>query len=239
MDKSFVTRLLVPLLGLFMASVGLHIWLNWDGFFLNLATEIIGILTTVAYVDHVLRRYESKRWHKVEAKVKFRLQVFVIETIAACRVSFRYGLDIFDRTKLDSTDIGMVRAEMVRVAREILEPMAPSRIESLDVEGWRMLDMHIRSIWDSTEKMLLIFGDKLAPTQYALILDIQDEIKAIQLQYLPFPDIVGVSDDQLPTSSKIPSTTIKESINNMTAQHLKDMLRMLRELDATLERHDG
>lgn len=237
MDKSLVIRLLVPLLGLSVISVGLHIWLNCEGFFLNLATELIGILVTIAYVDHVLRRYESKRWHKVEAKMIFRLQVFVIESIAACRISLRYGLDIFDRTKLDSPDIEIVGAEMVRAAREILEPMALRRVASLDTKGWRILDMNIRFILDSAEKLLQIFSDKLAPTQYALVLDIQDEIKAMQLKYLPFPDVVGVPDDQLPTSGKIPSTAIKGSINNITAQHLGNILRMLIQLDATLERY--
>ena len=56
------TRLVLPLLLLAGAAFAVNQWWDAQGFFVNVATELLGIVVTVAYVDWVLKRHEQQRW---------------------------------------------------------------------------------------------------------------------------------------------------------------------------------
>lgn len=234
MDRELLFWLLIPLLVLAAISAFLHTQFEWDGFFGNLTTELIGIIVTVAYVDWVIRRHEAKQWREAEERVLSRLQDFINTSIAAIRVSLGYGTDIFDYTKFESKDSILMRSELIRVAKEVLEPTAKWRIESLDAKAWQSFIQHLQFIWEAADRLITTFGNKLKPTQYALLLDIQDTGNYILQLYNVRPDVPGVPDGDLPPSTKFSPSVIKQSLNDHTTRDLRSMLHMLRELADTL-----
>ena len=81
MDESLKKELFFPLLIVFVISVIFHWCLEWDGFFLNLSTELIGIVVTVGYVDHILKKHEARKWRIPRSRVNHRLKQFVDRSI--------------------------------------------------------------------------------------------------------------------------------------------------------------
>jgi len=52
-------RLIIPLVFLTITFPGLALLLPWQGFFVNLTATFVGILTTLLYVDFILKQHEK------------------------------------------------------------------------------------------------------------------------------------------------------------------------------------
>jgi hypothetical protein len=227
MDRYFITRLLIPLLVAFAISVGLHLWLNWDGFFLNLTTELIGIVLTVAYVDLILKRRDAQRWEIPQARVASRLRLFVDRSMNACLQSLRYEYKTFDKSKViglsnDKLEASM-HAEIVRVARETLMIEALLRIDAFGTEDWKNFGAHMQSISHSAERLLLAFGDRLSPEQYTLLLDIQETTERTRFTWSTVPYLADDAEQGV----------FKRVLSERTVFDLQNLLQMLEELYAT------
>jgi hypothetical protein len=75
--KQLMIGLVLPLVVVFGLAIILHIKWPAGGFFLNLSTEIIGILITVCYVEWILRRHERQQWSRMDAKIADRLRILL------------------------------------------------------------------------------------------------------------------------------------------------------------------
>ena len=91
MTKSLWLRLALPLALLAVAGIWLNTIQPMDGFFLNLATELLGIIVTVAYVDWVLKAHEREVWRGTSTRIEQRLRVLSNSTVSGLRSS----LDLF------------------------------------------------------------------------------------------------------------------------------------------------
>jgi hypothetical protein len=94
----FWITLVLPLVGLFGIALLLNRYLdgNSNGFFINLATEVVGIGITVFYVDRILKRHEQAQWKGADARVGARLQILLNSIVSSIRSGLRYGADIID-----------------------------------------------------------------------------------------------------------------------------------------------
>ena len=106
-----------------------------DGFFLNLATELVGIVVTVAYVDWVLRVHEEEKWAGTEKRIENRLTAHATLTITAIRTSFGFGPEIINFAEMDSNDLNRPKREMARVA-DALAPAVRDRLDQFNQAGW-------------------------------------------------------------------------------------------------------
>jgi len=227
MDEYLLKRLIVPLFVVSIISVVLHLWLSWDGFFLNLTTELTGIILTVAYVDCILKRRDKQRWQIPHARVDSRLRRFVDRSINACLQSLRYEYKTLDRSKViglsnDELEVS-IHAEIVRVAREMLMVNALLKMDAFDAEDWKNFGTHMQAISLSAERLLFAFGDRLSPKQYTLLLDIQDTAEGTRFTWSTVP-YIGDDTEQV---------AIKTELNERTVWDLRNLLQMLEELHAT------
>jgi len=225
--KHFVSWLIVPLATLSVVCFVLHFQLNWDGLFLNLATELLGIIVTLAYVDYILKRLDKQRWRAPHSRVASRLRRFANRSINHCLQSLRYQYETFDGSKIvelsdDEREVG-IYAETVRVAREILMIDVFIKIDAFDVEDWGNFGAHMQSVDLSAERLLLAFGDRLSPDQYTLLLDIQEIAEGTRFTWSTVPQITA-GPDQL---------VIRRELIERTILDLRVLLQKLEEMHAT------
>jgi hypothetical protein len=239
MDKQIIIKLILPLSLFASLSVAINNYFELDGFFINLATELIGIIVTVLYVDFIIKKRETEKWNNVEKKVSHALRTLVNATISTIRTSFGYGIDIIDykieeAVMSDPKKFYLMEKELIRISKEILEPTALSKVNSFNRTTWSSFNNQLQYLYESDIKLLTVYGSKLTPIQYELLIEIQDELGSIMTQYSTWPDILGVPDEELPKGTRIPTIEWKESLNELIADDIRRLLNKVRELEANL-----
>lgn len=238
MDKHIITRLFIPLVTLAVLSIILNTFVEFNGFFINLATELIGIILTVMYVDYIIKKREAEKWENVENKISQALSTLVNATISTVRTAFGYGIDIIDyeverAVLLNPTkNINLMHKELMRISKEILEPTALERISILDQKGWMSFIKGLQYLYGSADKFLTVHGAKLTPKQYELLIEFQEALNKIIIPYTTFPDIIGVPDDKLPKGTRTPADEMKSVLNESLAKDIRNLLSKVRELGA-------
>ena len=232
--KSLLLRLLLPLTIVFTVSIGLHHQFNFDGFFLNLATELIGIIITVAYVEWIIRKHEQTKWGATKQKIKERFIVFLNGLISGIRSNLGYQSDIYDERILDKGDPSLIHDELIRVAQQVLEPTVLHKLETLGPEEWKSMYRHMNLMHQVAKDLLVLFGSKLGPSLYEELLDLEEAIRNSMTMYVTFPEFAGVSDDELP-ETRTPPQELKRSIYKLTAEGIRTVLKQACRVDEALE----
>lgn len=231
MDKALVRNLLMPLTAFFLLVVALHVLLNWSGFFLNLSTEIVGIIITVAYVDYIVRRHESVKLAPADERIRRRIQQVATAALSRIRSGLGYGTEVLDMSVLETGDSKLFRAEVIRLGHEVLEPSAYLRTGSLDRKGWATLARHMQDAWQDADKMLQVFGPRLEPKVFALLVDVQDAIFDVLMPYTTFPDVMGVPENELPPNKAgVKPVALKRYYTKRSAEAIQRLSRLAREL---------
>jgi len=205
LNKSLFKRLVLPLILLIIIAVFIHIFFKKaDGFFLNLSTELIGILITICYVDWILREHEHQRWLSTDNRIIDRLQILLNATISGLRDGLCFGIDVFDERARNSRNAYAAHKDVIRVGEHIISPAALSRVKALDQAGWTKLARHIQKSHNSVLSFLNLFQNRLSPNQISYLLDMQESLDKSLTYYTIFPDIMGVPKDKLPKATTSP-----------------------------------
>ena len=229
MTRALWFKLALPLALLAAASIWLNSIRSMDGFFLNLATELIGIIVTVAYVDWIIKAHERKSWEGTSSRIADRLRVLSNATTSGIRSSLGYGVDILNDAVMRSGDLKRMNEEVMRIGIHVLQPSLRSRLEALDVKGWKSLAEHLQGTWRETERLLDRFSQHLEPMDLELLLDLQQEIQNSLTFWSTFPDIVGVPDQDLPTT-RSDTVALKSAWNDLTAESLSKVLQLAKSI---------
>lgn len=235
MVSYLLLRVIVPLSILAIVSVYFHTIREWDGFFINLTTEIIGIGITIAYVDWVIRKHEAEQWEEPTRRISNKLQVFAATAVARIRMSFGYGIEIIDTSKIRLPYSSDARSEAIRIAEKVLEPTAKERIGFFDVKEWRVFIKNLKAIEEPIDKFLMAFGTKLTPRQTALLLDIEDKVRIIVGQYMIVTEILGVPDEEFPEKTRLVQSGLKRKATDGIVEHVESLIKTIVELIKTLE----
>lgn len=229
MDKMFLFKFLfLPLSILIGISVWLHYKLDFDGFFVNLTTEVIGIGITIFYIDVMLRRYNKEKYAPADKRVLRRIWVFINSCNTYVRSSLGYGTDLFDQNILFSGDLEKIHHEIIRVAENIIIPNIPHRIKIIDKQGWNILVKNLNSFWIEADNILKAFGQRLEPEIISILIDIQDKVLAVLQLHQTFPDLLGVPDNELPLKTTGESSIpIKRAYTEIAGKELQVFFQLL------------
>lgn len=204
MSRGLLLRLVLPLLAVFGLAVFAHTCWPADGFFLNLATEIIGIGFTVGYVDWVLRKHRQEEWHPADARIGKRLRVLLNRVIAGIRDGLRHDYDLMDSLMLLSHDPIRMHKETLRLAVDVMAPTIAQRVRSLDQDGWTTLAVHISDSREDIKIALTFFQNRLRQDQVAYLLDLEEALASSLAYYHVFPELTGVAKDRSPKTKSAP-----------------------------------
>ncbi len=219
------SRLVLPLSIAAILALGLAALIPWGGLFVNLGTTFIGILLTIGYVDIVLKEHEAMRWESGLARIAKRLDNFATVASSQFRVAFGFTPDVYDERLMFASDDQARRTELVRVAREVLKPVARQRVASLDTADWKRLHEQLRITWDSADRLIELFGRQLDPDVIATLIDVQDSMRAIMDRYTTFPDVLGVADADLKPNTKGESSLpLRHALEGAIAEDIRAIL---------------
>ena len=228
MSRSLLGRLVLPLMAL--AVVLLIVNARWEagGLFLNLATELIGIVITVAYIEWLLHRYDSERWRGAGTRVTDRLREFAGEMTMSIRIGLGFGTDVIDREALLSGDQERISREMRRLSESVLEPAVRERVSALDEAGWADLAGRLQSIWTQSDHILAGLGPRLEPAQLEAMLDIQSTAQGALRFWQSVPEYAVAPADRL--RSPGPPAALQRAAYDSTTTEIRRLLAAGRRL---------
>ena len=149
MGKSFWTRLFLPLVSLFVISIFIHTQWKADGFFINLSTEVIGILVTVFYVDWIIQQYEKSKWQSADKKINERLIILLNGIITRIRTGLEIDFELLNEEKMLHQDLVVGHKELIRVAKDVIYPIVFQRIKILDEKACKTLHEQTKNSYNS------------------------------------------------------------------------------------------
>jgi len=231
-------RLVFPLLSLFCVVIAVNVFWKADGFFLNLATELVGILITICYVDWILRRHEQQRWLPTDERIANRLRILLNATISGLRNGLGFGTDVLDKHVGASLDVYAIHKDVMRVGEHVIAPAALSRVQALDQSEWAKLARHIQNSHNGVLTFLNIFQTRLTPDQISDLLDLQESLANSLTSYSVFPDIMGVPEDKLP-QTKTPPKMLQQSGCEFTSKELQKICALSKKLSESTDRNDA
>ncbi len=233
MDKKIINKLVLPLSISTVVFLIINHFLKFDGLFINLSTEIIGIILTIIYVNIILDKREMEKWNDVNDKVSEEIRSFINLNITNIRVTFGYGIDSFSKETFQNFQRNpnldnehAMNMELIRISKEILEPSSFMRISSIDNNEWKEFAERIKEIQEKVDQLLVIFNNKFTPSQYSLILEIRNDLKGVIMPYIIFPDIMGKHEKDLNESA----IETQEAYNYITSINIKKLLTNIRNL---------
>lgn len=230
---------------IFFSSICIFIsnYFSFDGLLVNLATEVLGIILTVYFVDRIIRNYENEKWRGVEIKLKKYIQVLVNAIISSIRLAFGFSLeDICNREVYiqvfnnPNENMHLMDSELVRISKEILEPTVFVHVENMNKKSWDLLNTNLKNANDSVEKIISLFGAKLTPEQFEILLDVQEIIDSFFMQEATWPDFIAVSEENLPTGGRMPAKEWQHQIYIQLSRNIESMLLKVRELHGTIQK---
>lgn len=225
LPKKLWLCLVLPLAGLTVISLFLHTKVPADGLFINVATELLGIVVTVAYVDWVFKTHERSRWRGTSSRVDARLRTLATAAVSGLRSTLGFGIDILDESVLRKNDPRLASTEVMRVGVHVLAPSLRTRLGILDTKGWKTLAEHVQSVWREAERLQDQFGRHLEPAEQEVLLDMQQALDSSLILWRTFPDVVGVTDDDLPDTGLDP-VGLREAAYDLAAEELRKVLNL-------------
>lgn len=239
MDRHLFTWLCIPLSIFAALSIVLSIMVESDGFFVNLASELIGIIITVIYVDWIIKKNENEKWQKVDNKISHAIRILINDTIGTIRESFGYGTDIInchvgEAFAADPKNLKLMYDELIRISKEILEPNALNKVNLLKKEERQALMERLQSLYETDIKLLTIYGPKLSAEQYEILIEIQEIMGDIIVHYSIWPDIGEFSENERLKDMRVPCAEIRKCMNENLAEHIIKLLIKIRELESSL-----
>jgi hypothetical protein len=224
--------------GVFALALVIHTLWEADGFFLHLATEIVGILITICYVDWILREHEQEKWRATDTRIANRLRILLNVIVSSIRHGLGYGPEILNERVMASLDLITTHKEVIRVGEHVIAPSVHHRIRSLDADGWKSLARQIEHAYNGTLVFLSTFQSRLSPEQISHLLDIQESLSNSLVSYTTFPELMGVPEDQLP-ETKTPPKDLQQYSCESTANEIHKVLAIAKKLSETLDEDDA
>lgn len=222
MVSSLFFRLVLPLVVLFTLAMFLHTRWEADGFFVNLATELIGILITVCYVEWILQRHEMMKWGPVDWRIEKRLTILLNGIISGIRNGLGFDTKMIDDWVAESFTYPDVHTKLMSFGQQVLGPNALSRLESLDRLGWQTLMRHIEQSKCGVRSFLQTFQSRMTPSQIADLLELEESLEYGLTWYSMFPELLGVPDEELP-KTKTPPNDLRRAAFTHTAQAIANV----------------
>ncbi len=233
MTRSFLIRLGLPLAVLFGIALLLNARWQASGLFLNLATEIIGIMITVFYVEWLIRDHERRKWQSTDLRIANRLRILLNATVSSMRSGLGFDPEILDERALALGDLKDIHNEIMRVAEKVLYPRVHERVHDLDQKGWKSLATHLANAQSATTRFFNAFRERLDPDQIANLLDLEEALADSLTFYLVLPELAGVPAKDLPPT-RIPPELLQRQGYDSTAIGLQKALVLVKNLSVSI-----
>lgn len=186
LKKGLFFKLVLPLILISIATSVLAFKVSQSfisGFLANIATEIMGIIVTVWYVDKIIKSYEKSRWNPVHSGVIRRVQKFyrecleeligIISTKKMMTLAHVLGAGLtlyLDQKLFEQPKLRSICLERFSIGRS-LNTKDADIVSGRELEGYTLVDL---------------FGSQMEPDELNDLLDFLEgleSVKRVQSKY--------------------------------------------------------
>jgi len=194
MRKHFLLTVLIVPLSLASAVLVLasfYFGEPWRSPVINLAAGLLGSISTVFYVETILRRNEQHEWTKVMGHIGQQVNILANGTTSSVRLAL--GLRILPSAEdwEVANDPHRMRMMMLTLIEDRLLPNI-SQLTEMDQDDWWKFANNMSGSVKDAERILSLSSHNLNPTTMGLILDIHEKARALLSQYQTWPDRLGI-----------------------------------------------
>ena len=227
-------RLFLPISLAAASSLVIGYFVPWQGLFINLAATFIGILITVFYIDLILRRHEETRWSKVKVRAHERIERMANLSISAFRSAYDLGTDIFGDAFLETGDRTEIRSMVAHAAENILIPMTPTRLNDVNQAEWKRVVQILNVVVQTGDELLKLFGDRIEPEIFSLMVEIQNKAEGILASYSLVPEAFGIDDEVFLSSDTRKISAAKRTVRRIVTKDSQEFISLAANLLRTL-----
>jgi hypothetical protein len=154
-----------------------YFWISLDGFFINLSTELLGLLIGFIFVDFLIRRYEQNQWQEVSDLVTdqvaniLRISSMYLERLFSVSAadSFKYYTDHPERIRDDLDD---PRYSLYMLSN-VVTPRLEENLKYFGHGNWKEVGVITVTALEQIEKIFGMFGSKLNSQVFGRLIEVQ------------------------------------------------------------------
>ena len=170
-----------------------------EGVLINIATEIIGIIITIVFVNWIIDKNNKSLWHKTDLRHTYNMQRYIT-------IFIRHLNSLFD---LPTISMNLKKGEHPfdqqyvyynKYMKETLSPKLTELLKALENKKWNEFFKLINNKLDDAYKIQQLFGFNFQPDYYHIFIDIIEILR----------DIKGDYELSLNDSGEVDTSIIKE-----------------------------
>lgn len=143
----------------------LHSWQDPSGLYLNIATEVIGIILTVTYVDWIIRKHEEAKWQETMELVRNRTRLLFNHILASVRVHLNYDVEGLNEFLMrnEEYETSTSHEAFLDYFESVVLPSLPGKLQTINSGQWIALNTHFTKMTDEISTFIDRYDAKLAP----------------------------------------------------------------------------
>ena len=185
--------LIIPLSILLIISFILHYCFYFErdsGLFINLATEIFGIIITIVFVNWIIERNNKILWAKTDRRLTYKLQRYA--TLFIRKINGLFHLPTISIPHLKGKDPFIhIYQSYIRYVNETIIPNLKEYFFKFTQNDWEIFDQEMKNELNEVYKIQILFSPHFQPAFNHWFLDIIEKMEDIRQDYELFKDEDG------------------------------------------------
>ncbi len=193
--------LIIPLFLMSIVAIIINIKFNYYGLFINLATELIGIIITILYVDKILENHEKRNWDCVSKKMKVELCFSCNAIISSLRSAIGYShsdlvspSNMFFTAKKEAVDQTL---EIIDGYRRNILPNFAKHVSKITKNDWDTLIKNLSNVHNACINYQSMYNAIAKPSQVETMMNVTSLTFGMIMQYQTFFDVISEDDEVL------------------------------------------
>ncbi len=194
-ESTLVRRLIYPMIGAILICVCLNLFWSADGLFINLATELIGIVVTVFIVDRVISEHDDRKWRASRERTEMAIMRYANSLVTCVRSGLKIGIDVFPQWMFYCDNPVKVHMEFMNIAMNAIAPRAEEILDGLNCDEWRAFEGHLGQTIIMSNNLFSRYQSQITAAQLPILLDIERFIELFSFGLAAFPEVIGTVEE--------------------------------------------
>lgn len=179
-----------------LPPAGLSIWAGFkfpsEGLWMNLGTELIGVLFTVVVVDYLIERHQSAQWRGYKSRGAIRCRILCNAIISSLRSAGGWPVDSISWQF--SADEKTIHGKIIEFGQIHIKKHARQLATGLTIESWNTLQRNFSNASQEIETIIQRFNSQLTPVQLECLDEVSNRLSATRTFPITFPEMFDIED---------------------------------------------
>lgn len=185
--------IVIPLIIVSAIFLIIHQYRAYDGLWLNLATEICGIVITVIYIEIIFERNNKEKWMLVDKGINERICNLTNALVSSLRIAqgskYKESFEtefLYKNLKVDNK----MTVNLINWYIRILVPSQADDFNEMKVTEWNLLIKNWVNANNSALDLQKMYGAIASPDQIETLMYLSNKTSSVVNLYSTFYDII-------------------------------------------------